>query len=86
MIRWYRDNSELRSSLDARIPDILIFGGIAVNEEARDRICSIIRVVQEAEAAMKIKRKKIIRGLASRNHRREVKSAYRHGPDFPFMP
>jgi len=46
MIRFYADNSELRGIWGAEIPDILLFGGIAVNEEAKNDICSTIKAIK----------------------------------------
>lgn len=43
MIRWYADNSETRSTANATIPDIQIFGGIAVTEEARSKLLSVVK-------------------------------------------
>ena len=51
MIRWYADNSDLRGIWDAAIPDILFFGGIAVDEKNRSDLCSIIQRIKSAYRA-----------------------------------
>lgn len=48
MIRWYADNSELRGIWGAEIPDILLFGGIIVNEVTRNDICSMMMEVKSS--------------------------------------
>jgi len=46
MLRWYADNSELRGIWDAPIPDILIYGGYAVEDTAAADIHSIIKRIK----------------------------------------
>lgn len=46
MIRWYADNSELSGIWDAKIPDILLFGGICVSNDSRHQLESIIANVK----------------------------------------
>jgi len=46
MIRWYADNSEARSSAGIPVPDIYLFGGIAVNEQAGKELCSMIKRIK----------------------------------------
>lgn len=46
MIRWYADNSDLRGIWNAPIPDILFFGGIAVDDKGRRDLCSIIQRIK----------------------------------------
>lgn len=41
-MRWYGDNSELSSVWDAKIPDILIFGGIAIKNNDIPKLSKII--------------------------------------------
>lgn len=48
MIRWYADNSELHGIWNAEIPDILLFGGIAITEDARCELSSIIEDVKKS--------------------------------------
>jgi hypothetical protein len=48
MLRWYADNSELRGIWGAEIPDILLFGGIVIDEEARNEICSAMMEVKSS--------------------------------------
>ena len=58
MIRWYADNSELQGVWEAEIPDILLFGGIAVTEHTKNELYSIIRNVKsiyKSEADFPIK-------------------------------
>lgn len=51
MIRWYADNSELRGIWDAPIPDILFFGGIAVDDKNRRDLCSIMQRIKSSYRA-----------------------------------
>lgn len=46
MIRWYADNSELRGIWGAEIPDILLFGGIILDETAAAEICAMMSDVK----------------------------------------
>lgn len=46
MIRWYADNSELHGIWGAAIQDILLYGGLCVSEESRERLCGIMRTVK----------------------------------------
>jgi len=46
MIRWYADNSELRGIWGAEIPDILLFGGIILDETATAEICAMMSDVK----------------------------------------
>jgi len=48
MIRWYADNSELRGIWGAKIPDILLFGGVVIDDAAKSEICSVMRDVKSA--------------------------------------
>ena len=48
MIRWYADNSELHGIWNAEIQDILLFGGIAINDDARRELSSIIEEVKKS--------------------------------------
>lgn len=45
-MRWYADNSELQVIWDASIPDILLYGGICIDDEAREHLCNIINAVK----------------------------------------
>jgi hypothetical protein len=46
-MRWYGDNSELNGIWDAPIPDILLFGGVAVTYEAAVAIQNEIQKIKE---------------------------------------
>lgn len=46
-MRWYADNSELNGIRNAEIPDILLFGGIAVSPESEPKLRSAIEAVKE---------------------------------------
>lgn len=41
-MRWYADNSELNGIKDADIPDILLFGGVIIEQEAELQLCKHI--------------------------------------------
>jgi hypothetical protein len=41
-VEWYGDNSELNGIWDAELPDILLFGGIAIRKEAIKQLIKII--------------------------------------------
>lgn len=46
-MRWYADNSELNGIREAEIPDILLFGGIAVSPESEPKLRGAIEAVKE---------------------------------------
>jgi len=46
MLRWYADNSELRGIWDAPIPDILIFGGFAIEDSAAAELHAVIQRIK----------------------------------------
>ena len=46
-MRWWADNSELNGIKEAEIPDILMFGGIAINENAERELCKAIESIKE---------------------------------------
>lgn len=45
---WYGDNSELKSTCEAPIPDILLFGGIAISREQSLALTELIRSMKVA--------------------------------------
>jgi hypothetical protein len=45
-LRWYADNSELNGIREAEIPDILLFGGIAVAPHAEAPLRQAIELVK----------------------------------------
>ncbi|MBS1140090.1 MAG: hypothetical protein H6R13_1543 [Proteobacteria bacterium] len=45
-MRWYADNSELNGIREAEIPDILLFGGIAVAPDAEEPLSRAIELVK----------------------------------------
>jgi hypothetical protein len=42
-MQWYGDNSELNGISNAELPDILLFGGIAIRKDSISRLCEIIK-------------------------------------------
>lgn len=46
MIRWYGDNSELRGIWGAEIPDILLFGGILIDDASTGQIVAAMNGVK----------------------------------------
>lgn len=42
-MQWYGDNSELNGIWNAELPDILLFGGIAIRKDEIPRLCEIIK-------------------------------------------
>jgi len=46
-MRWYADNSELHGFREAQIPDILLFGGVAVPEQQEADLRNAIESVKE---------------------------------------
>ena len=46
-MQWYGDNSELNGIWDAELPDILIFGGIAVRKPAIPELKRTISTVKK---------------------------------------
>jgi len=46
MIHWYADNSELCGIWRAEIPDILVFGGIAVDDNGRKELQRVIKEIK----------------------------------------
>jgi hypothetical protein len=77
MIRWYADNSELQGIWEAEIPDVLLFGGIVVNENSKNELCSIIESVKsnyKPEADFPIKWN--FRGLEKYYQEHRIKSLY----------
>ncbi|WP_165847892.1 DUF3800 domain-containing protein [Paraburkholderia lacunae] len=46
-MRWYADNSELNGIRDAEIPDILVFGGVAVPVQSEQALRKAIEEVKE---------------------------------------
>jgi hypothetical protein len=45
-VRWYADNSELNGIWSAKIPDILMFGGIAIEDASARELVRKIRTVK----------------------------------------
>ena len=45
---WYGDNSELKRTREAPIPDILLFGGIAISREQSQTLSELIRSIKVA--------------------------------------
>jgi hypothetical protein len=45
-VRWYADNSELNGIWNAKIPDILMFGGIAIEESDARKLVRKIRTIK----------------------------------------
>jgi hypothetical protein len=49
-MRWWADNSELNGIKEAEIPDILMFGGIAVSDNAERELCIAVEAIKERYA------------------------------------
>jgi hypothetical protein len=47
-MRWYADNSELRGIWGAKIPDILLFGGIVVDNRSERELTAVVSDVKSA--------------------------------------
>jgi hypothetical protein len=46
-MRWYADNSELNGIWNAKIPDVLMFGGIAIEDSSARKLIRKIRAVKK---------------------------------------
>jgi len=65
-MRWYADNSELNGIREAEIPDILLFGGIAVSPESEQRLRQEIENVKKRHGAAGLPVKWNFRALESK--------------------
>lgn len=50
-MKWWADNSELNGIKEAEIPDILMFGGIAISEDSEQELCSKIEMIKKNRCA-----------------------------------
>ena len=52
-MKWYADNSELNANWGAEIPDILFFGGVAINTESERSLAKVFEEITKAHSDIK---------------------------------
>jgi len=77
-MRWYADNSELNGIREAEIPDILLFGGIAVSPESEQSLKQAIDAVKAKYGVTGFPLKWNFKDLKSKYEQEEKKDIYTH--------